>query len=74
MAWKDEIGRPNCFALLRIREGEVVRALGEAEPHGRDRDPAPVEDLEELLETFTAIAEQVSLRHRAVAEGQLARV
>src|SRR5262245_63157365 len=36
--------------LLGVAEREVVRALREADAHRRNRDPAAVEDLEELAE------------------------
>ena len=62
------------LALLRVGECEVVGALREPDAHRGDRDPAAVEDLEELLEALAARAEQVSLGHGAVAERELARV
>src|SRR6266542_2560224 len=48
------------LALLRVGVGEVVRALGEADAHRRNRDPPPVEDLEELPEALAARAEEVA--------------
>src|SRR5262249_18561300 len=38
--------------------------------HRRDPDPAPVEDVQELLEAVAARAEQVRLRHAAVVEAE----
>src|SRR4249919_91519 len=62
------------LALLRVCEREVVRALREPDAHGGDRDPPSIEDLEELLETGTACAEEVPLGHGTVLERELARV
>src|SRR5262249_55495032 len=58
----------------RVGEREVVRALREAYAHRRNRDTPAVEDLEELLETLAALAEEVLLRDGAVFERELARV
>src|SRR5579862_9825099 len=60
--------------LLRVGEREVVRALRQADAHRRDRDPAAVENLHELLEAAPALAEEILLGHRAGGERQLARV
>src|SRR5581483_5204997 len=65
---------PELMSLERVGAGEIVGALGEPDAHRRDRDPAPVEDLEELPEPPPALAEQVRLRHRAPLEGELAGV
>ena len=62
------------LALLRVGDRLVERALGEADAHRGDADPAAVEDVEELLEAVAAAAEQVRLRHAAVLEGERPRV
>ena len=61
-------------ALLRVGDRLVERALGEADAHRRDADPAAVEDVQELLEAVAAAAEQVRLRDAAVVEGERPRV
>src|SRR5262249_4960164 len=53
---------PELLALPGVREREVVRALRETDAHRGDRDPAAVEDLEELAEARAALAEEVALR------------
>src|SRR5581483_9201510 len=65
---------PELLALLRIGEGEVVRALREPDAHRGDRDSPAVEDLHELVEALPERAEQIPLRHRAALERELARV
>src|SRR5262245_18290923 len=45
------------LALPCVRECDVVGALGEPDPHRRDRDAPAVEDLEELPESFPARSE-----------------
>ncbi len=58
------------LALLGVGDRLVERALGEADAHRRDADPAAVEDVEEVLEAVAAAAEQVALRHAAVLEAE----
>ena len=55
---------PELLALLRVRVGEVVGALREADAHRRDRDPAAVEDLEELVEALRRAGRADSPRGR----------
>src|SRR5262245_507697 len=47
---------PELSPLLRIGDRQVVRALREADAHGCDRDPAAVEDVEELPEASAELA------------------
>src|SRR5438128_3591070 len=62
------------LARLRVRAGEVVRALREPDAHRGDRDAAAVEDLHELPEALAARTEQIPLGHGAVLERELPRV
>src|SRR5204863_6847109 len=57
---------PELLSLARVREGEVVRALRQPDAHRSDRDPAAVQDLEELPESGAPRAEPVALRNLAV--------
>src|SRR5262249_60761373 len=65
---------PELRALVRVRGGEVVGALREADTHRCDRDAAAVEDLHELAEAAPALAEKVPLGYGAGVEGELTRV
>ena len=62
------------LALLRVRVGEVVGALREADAHRGDRDPAAVEDLEELLEALRRAARAGSPRGRRTSLNESSRV
>jgi hypothetical protein len=59
---------------VRVRVGEVVRALREPDAHRGDRDAPAVEDLEELVEPLATRPEQVAFGHGAVGERELAGV
>src|SRR5437762_1131439 len=72
----DPLERPDRAAellpLLAVGRGGLVCTLGEAEGHGRDRDPPAVEDLEEDPEPLADASEQVVGRDPGVIEDQLA--
>ncbi len=62
--------RAEGHAGLRVPRGQVQAGPGRAERERADRDPAVVEDGEELLEAGPPLAEEVVLGHPAAAEGQ----
>ena len=61
IAWNLRDRLAEGLALLGVGQRLVERALGQADAHRRDADPADVEDVEELLEAGAARAEQVLL-------------
>ena len=62
------------LALLRVGEREVVGALREADAHRGDRDPAAVEDLQELLEALAALRRAGSPPARRTSSNESSRV
>ena len=75
MAW------PNCWRSLRVVEGEVERALGDADGLGGDGDPGVVEGLHRGLEAGALLADhpvggdphvvEVDLARRAALDAEL---
>jgi hypothetical protein len=65
IAWNFEIAWPNWCRSLRVLQRFVEGAHRPADRERGDRDPAAVEDGQELLEALAARPEQILLGHGA---------
>ena len=61
------------LALLRVGDGVLERALGEADHLRADADAALVQRFDRDLVSLSDLAEDVGARHAAVLQDQLAR-
>src|SRR5438132_5119045 len=63
---------PELFSLLRISDGVLERAAGDANHLRTDADPSFVQRFDGDLVAFARLAERVFLRHTAIFQDQLA--